>query len=86
MAGTNAVTPFRRFTNGLHHVKKEFIENIDEMLAFAEVMALKTNCIEYDENGCYYVQASGPLEDVITIMYHQLERLERMKQQKDNKN
>lgn len=84
MAIPSALTPFRRFTNGLHHVKAEFLENIDEMLAFAEVMALKQNCIELDNDGVFYVSAAGTLEEVIPVMYHQIERLERIKKQKED--
>lgn len=78
------MTPFRRFINGLHHVRHDMNEQIDEMLAFAEVMAHKQNSVELDENGLFYVTAAGPLEEIIPTMYKQLEKLERIKKQKDN--
>lgn len=78
------MTPFQRFNNGLRHLKQEVLENVDEMLAFSEVMALKQNCIELDDNGSFYVTCSGPLEHVIPIMHQQLERLERIKKEKEN--
>lgn len=77
------MTPMRQFTNGLKHVRGQFLEDMDELLAFAEVLALKQNSIELDENGMFFVTATGPLEQVIPIMYQQLEKLERIKEQKD---
>jgi hypothetical protein len=78
------MTPFRRFCNGLHQVRTEFNEQLDEMMAFAEVMSQKQNSIELDENGFFYVTASGPLEEIIPTLRKQLEKLERIKNQRDN--
>lgn len=80
------MTPFAQFCNGLYCIRTELTEQIDELITFAEVMKLKQNCIEMDDNGYLYVTASGPVEEVITIMHSQLERLERIKRQKDNPN
>lgn len=77
----NNLTPFRRFCNGLHHIRNEFNENLDEMLVLAEVMALKANSIEVDGD-TYYVTATGPLEEVIPVLHAQLEKLERINRQK----
>jgi hypothetical protein len=80
------LTPFQRFTNGLHQIRQDINEQLNEMLAFSEVMARKQNCVELDENGFFYVTAAGPIEEIIPVMYQQLERLERIKRQKDNQN
>jgi hypothetical protein len=80
----NSLTPFRRFCNGLHHARKEFNENVDEMLAFAEVMALKQNCVELDENGVFYVSAAGTIDEVIPVMHAQLDRLKRIREERNN--
>lgn len=80
----NAMTPFRRFCNGLKHIRAEYNENIDEMLAFAEVMALKQNCVELDENGTFYVTSAGTIDEVIPIMRSQLERLERIRKERES--
>lgn len=77
------MTPFRRFCNGLHQVRADFNEQLDEMLAFAEVMARKQNAVELDENGFFYVTAAGPLEEIIPVMQQQIEKLERIKRQRD---
>lgn len=78
------MTPFEKFCNGLQHVRHEFNEEMNEMLAFAEIMSRKANAVELDENGTFYVVATGPIDEVISTMYKQLEKLERIKKQKDN--
>jgi hypothetical protein len=75
-------TPFRRFCNGLHQVRSDFNEQLDEMLAFAEVMAMKQNSIELD-NDTWYVTAAGTLDEIIPVVYQQIERLERIRKQRD---
>lgn len=77
------MTPFRRFTNGLHQVRSDFNEQLDEMLAFAEVMAMKQNCVELDENGFFYVTAAGTLDEIIPTMQQQMQKLERIKLTRD---
>lgn len=54
------------------------------MLAFAEVMAMKQNAIELDDNGLFYITATGTVEEIIPVMTMQLEKLKRIKDQKDN--
>jgi hypothetical protein len=56
---------------------------MDELRAFAEVMARKQNSIDLDEDGFFYVTATGPIEVIIPIIEKQLEKLERIKRQKD---
>lgn len=84
MGSPPRVTPFQQFCNGLHHVRQDFNMQMDEMLAFAEVMARKQNSIELDENGQFYVTACGTIDEIIPVVQQQLERLERIKKQKDN--
>lgn len=79
------MTPYRQLRNGLQQIKQDSDELLDEAIAFAEVMAMKQNSIEVDEKGFYFVTASGPLEDVIPTMYKMLDRLERIKKQKDER-
>ncbi len=77
------MTPFQRFLNGLYSIRGDFNEELDEIISFAEIMARKGTCLELDENGSFYVSASGPLEEVIPALQKQLEKLERIKKQKD---
>lgn len=79
----NGISPFKRFCNGLHQVRSEFNEQLDEMLAFAEVMSMKQNAIELDEGGVFYVTASGQLDEVIPILQAQTERLKRIRNERN---
>lgn len=78
------MTPLQKFVIGLRAAKQEHNETLDELLAFAEIMANKQNTLDMDENGFFYVTATGPLDGVISTIYKQLERLERIQKQKDN--
>lgn len=78
------ITPFQQFLNGLEAAQLDFNEVMNELRAFATVMARKGNSIEMDESGLFFVTASGRLEDVISVLHKQLERLERIKKQKDD--
>lgn len=80
----SGITPYRQLTNGLHQIRGDFNEILNEAIAFAEVMAMKANCIEQDNNDTYYVLASGPIDEVITTLYKQIDKLERLKKQRDN--
>jgi hypothetical protein len=77
------MTPFQKFLSGLQAAQLEFTETMDELRAFAEVMARKQNSIDLDEDGFFYVTATGPIEVIIPIIEKQLEKLERIKRQKD---
>lgn len=83
MEGPDALTPFQRFCNGLKHIRSEFNESLDEMLAFAEVMARKQNSVELDENGTFYVTAVGTLDEVIPMLHQQIYKLERIRFQRN---
>lgn len=63
---------------GLKAVQEEFNDMMEELRSFAEVMANKHNSLELDENGFYYVVASGPLEDIIPELEKQLKKLHRI--------
>jgi hypothetical protein len=78
------MTPFQRFLNGLNAAQLDFNETMTELRAFAEVMAHKKNSIELDEDGCFYVSASGPLEEVINTVQKHLERLKRINEERSN--
>lgn len=77
------MTPFDRFLAGLHSLRHETSNELEELIAFAEIMAQKKNTLELDENGFFYCTASGPLEQVISVLEKQLGKLERIKKQKD---
>ena len=77
------MTAVQRFLNGLNAIKTEFNAEIEELIAYAEVMARKQNSVDLDEQGFFYVTATGPLEEVIPTMEKQLQKLERIRAQKN---
>jgi hypothetical protein len=75
---------YSKLLAGLKAVKSDLNEELDELLAFAEVMARKHNTLELDEDGFFYCTAAGPIEEVIPVMEKQLGKLERIKKQRDS--
>lgn len=55
---------------------------MDELRGFAEILARKQNNIELDEDGLFYVTATGPLPDVIDTVEKQLIKLKRINDQR----
>ncbi len=76
-------TPFSRFLSGLHAIRADFNEEMEELLAFAEVMARKHNTLELDEHGDFYVTAQGPLDEIIPALKTHIGKLERIQKQRD---
>lgn len=77
------MTPFMKFLRGLEAAQLDFNETMMELRAFAEIMSRKTNTVEMDEDGSFYVTASGTLDEIIPTLYKQVHKLERIKEQKD---
>lgn len=76
--GIRLRTPFQKFLSGLEAAQLDVNETLTELRAFAEVMARKTNAIDFDEDGNFYVTAAGPIEKVIEVLSVQLEKLKRI--------
>jgi hypothetical protein len=76
------MTPFQKFLRGLQGARMDLAETFEELIAFAEIMSRKSNSVELDENGFFYVTAAGPLEEIIPTMKKQLAKLERIQAQK----
>jgi len=76
--------PFSKFLAGLYSIRRDFNDEMEELIAFAEVMARKHNTLELDDQGFFYVTATGTLEEVIPVVEKQLSKLERIKKAKDN--
>jgi DNA polymerase II small subunit/DNA polymerase delta subunit B len=82
VGSSTRLTPFMKFLRGLQAANVDLKETFDELIAFAEIMAMKQNSLEMDEDGIFYVTATGPVEDIVPILHKQLERLERIQKQK----
>jgi type II secretory pathway component PulF len=75
---------YRRFCTGIQHFRNEINDELDEMLTFAEVMARQQNMITVDENGIFFSTASGSLDEIIPTLTQQIEKLERIRRQRNH--
>lgn len=80
---TTATSPLTRFRDMLMLHKKQLDEDYEEIIMAAEIIASRPNYVLMDETGYYHVQSSGTLEEVVTSLHKQLEKLERIKAQKE---
>jgi len=75
--------PLIRFKELLENTKKRMNEDMEELITGATLLAARPNYLTVDEMGYYHVQASGPIEEIIPALIKQVERLQRIKQQKE---
>lgn len=68
----------------LESYKKQMNEDMDELIGGATLLSARPNYLTVDEHGYYHVQASGPIEEIIPALIKQVEKLQRIKQQKDS--
>ena len=68
----------------LYGYKEQFIEDLNDLVNAAELIAQKENVLEMDEQGYFFVQATGKLEDIIPKLEDHIERLKRIKLSKDS--
>jgi hypothetical protein len=60
-------------------------QDYGELIMAAELMGSRPHYVLMDEQGYYHVQTSGTLEEVVAILQKQLEKLERIKTQKESR-
>jgi len=75
--------PLTRFKEMLELYKAQTLEDFDELIGAAEVIGARPNYLTVDEQGYYHVQASGNIDEVIASLQKQLEKLQRIKAQRD---
>mgnify|MGYP000217045918 CR=1 FL=1 len=73
--------PLERFTKALSAYKDEFDQQFDELINAAELVARKHNTIEREDDGTYYIQATGKLDAVINTLEVMLNKLKKTKEQ-----
>lgn len=78
------MTPFQKFLNGVTAAQMDMNEMLDELRGFAEIMARKQTTLDMDEDGTFYVTATGPLEEIIPAVERQLQKLKRISQERTN--
>lgn len=67
----------------LEAYKGQMMEDFDELIGAAEIIGVRPNYLTVDEHGFYHVQASGTLDQVLESLPKQLEKLTRIKAQRD---
>ena len=77
------MSPFKSFAAGLFAAQKDIVEVLEELRGYAEIMSRKENSVEMDENGQFYVVATGDLDTIIPNLQKQLQKLERIKKLRD---
>ena len=75
--------PLIKFRDMLTTYKAQIVEDLDELINAAEIIGLRPNYLTVDEHGFYHVQASGTLDQVIQAMEKQLEKLNRIRAQRE---
>jgi len=78
------VLPLTKFSEILREYKRQMNEDYDELIAASDLIGGRPNYLTVDEHGFYHLQASGKIEEVIRATEDQLERLKRIKNQRDN--
>jgi len=68
----------------LANYKAQMDEDMNELINAAEIIGQRPNYLTVDENGYYHVQASGNIDEVIYALEKQLEKVKRIKQQREN--
>ena len=76
--------PLIRFRDMLANYKAQMDEDMNELINAAEIIGQRPNYLTVDENGYYHVQASGNIDEVIYALEKQLEKVKRIKQQREN--
>jgi len=75
--------PLIRFRDMLANYKAQMDEDMNELINAAEIIGARPNYLTVDEHGFYHVQASGTIDQVLDALEKQLEKLNRIRAQKE---
>ena len=77
------ILPLIRFKEMLETYKEQMDTDMNELIGAAEIIGSRPNYLTVDEHGFYHVQASGSIDQVLDALNKQLEKLTRIKAQRD---
>lgn len=77
------MNPYQQLCKGAHHFKAEINEEMDELIAFAEIMSRQKNMVTLDQNGTFYAIASGDIDEVINVLEQQITKLKRIREERN---
>jgi hypothetical protein len=63
--------------------REQMVVDMNELIVAADIISSRPNYLTVDERGYYHIQASGDIKEVIFALEKQLEKLNRIKEQKD---
>ena len=75
--------PLSNFARMLCAYKDQHSNDMNELIAAADLIGQRPNYLTVDEHGYYHLQASGTIEEVIKALEDNLARLNRIKLQRD---
>ena len=71
--------PLSRFVNALGAYKAEMDQQFDELIMAADLIAKKNNVIQREDDGTFFIQATGSLNECIDTLSVMLKKLEKIK-------
>ena len=75
--------PLTKFSEILKDTRDQMSNDFNELIAASDLIGQRPNYLTVDEHGFYHLQASGRIEEVLAAVEQQLERLKRIKKQRD---
>jgi urease accessory protein UreE len=71
-----------KFKEMLETMQAQMNNDYDEIISAAHLIGNRPNYLTVDEHGFFHVQASGKIEEVMSALKIQLEKLDRISKQK----
>lgn len=83
MKKATIMLPLQRFKDLLIAYQEQMNEDLNELVLGADLLASRPNYLTVDEHGFYHVQVSGTIDEVLKGLEAQLEKVKRIKAQKE---
>ncbi len=75
--------PLSKFGDMLKAYQAQMNEDMNELVNAAELIGGRPNYLVVDEHGYYHYQTSGTINEVLSSVEKMLEKLQRIKAQRD---
>lgn len=74
--------PIRKFREALQGYKEEMDQQFEELILAADLLSKRANTILREDNGLFYIQAIGTLDEAINTLTVMLKTLEEVKEKR----
>lgn len=71
--------PLSNFRDILVEYKDQAVKDYDELIMAADILSQRPNFFTMDDNGQFFAQACGPLDETIRALEHHLTKLYKIK-------